>query len=523
MSLWDGKPDATAPEGTVPVGSNITITIGVQPAYVSNKVDLHYRINQAAVETVAAQPLRHDLARKAYYYSAHLPVLHVGDAVKYTAVCHYSGRQVPSPEEVKQFASSFHVVAVGSAESKPVAGSTIKESSTLKADGTDSYNTATRSSASIASPLKAPPAEPSSGPTKDDPLPQNEAQKAALKSLLSTSPVIADARLQDTFINLYAEHQGPIQNFWSKLREQPDFKEPGKIEQLQLTLQLDAVTQHHLQLINALQGLHQQGTWQSAHDLTKLDANGWMKLINSAGGGSVPPHIPGTTQEEKVANYVSSIKDTLQRAFPTSYVAQNVATSPEIDLNLVRKILARTPQIIPAHPLPDKLDWGGISEADQVKAKASMEALRQEIKMFPGFDYKTALAHPVFQNPQRGAISQFFGNAPDFDFRTAHVDTYLAVHEDTALKDIDPQHKAVIAAHLKMMQRVFQVAPVPEHMKTLLGEGLHSAQSIASIPQATFIKQFSNKLGGEAQASAIHTHAQDINAQTMHIFTQVYP
>lgn len=149
MSLWYGTHDAPAPEGAVQSGSDITITIGVQPTYESNKVDVLYRINQGPIETIAAQWLRHDLPRKAYYFRARFPALNVDDTVDYTAICHCAGRQVPSPEEAKQLVSSFHVVAVGSVESKSVVGSAIKEMSMLKTDGTGGYNTGTISPAVV--------------------------------------------------------------------------------------------------------------------------------------------------------------------------------------------------------------------------------------------------------------------------------------------------------------------------------------------------------------------------------------
>ncbi len=518
MSLWYGMPDTPSPEGAVHVGTDITTTIVVKPADASNKVELLYRRDQGIVETVPAKWLRHDLSNKTQYFKARFPAFRVGDTVEYTAVCYCAGRQVPSRSEAQQLRSSFHIVA---AQPEPISSSTVKEALMHRAaDTSGSGMSASSPGYVVPQPMPAS-AEALHVPVSQTPpatMPRTvigNGHKAALGALLATSPALAHTELADKLLNLYAEHQGHMDEFWQKLPEHPDFKEPGKVEQLQLTLQLDAVTQHHLPLVNALQGLHQQGTLQSAHDLTKLDANGWTKLINSAAGGSVPTHIPGATQEEKMANYVSSITDTLQRAFPTSYVAQNIAKSPEIDLNLVRKLLARNPQINPAQPLPEKLDWRGISEADQVKAKASMEVLRQEIKMFPAFDYTTVLANPVFHNPVRQAVSQFFDNAPDFEFRSTHVDTYLAEHGETALSGIDPQHKAALSAQLKTMQRVFRVTPKPEAMNVLLGAGLHSAHAIASIPQSTFIKQFQDGLGGETQAQMVYAQAKHINALAM--------
>ncbi len=111
MALWYGTPDTPAPEGAVRVGTDITVTIAVKPADASNKVELLYRRDQGTVETVTAKWLQHDLSHNAQYFKAHFPVFRVGDTVEYTAVCSCAGRQVPSPLEAEQLASSFHVVA----------------------------------------------------------------------------------------------------------------------------------------------------------------------------------------------------------------------------------------------------------------------------------------------------------------------------------------------------------------------------------------------------------------------------
>jgi len=183
-------------------------------------------------------------------------------------------------------------------------------------------------------------------PIKDHPLFQDEVQKVALSSLLSTSSVAANTQLPEKFISLYAEHEGPIENFWSTLHEQPDFKAPGTVENIQFTLQLGVLTQNNLPLVQSLQGLRQQGTLQSPRDLTRLDADAWTKLINSPGSTiDIPPSVPGTTREEQVANYVSGILAVLHRAFPTSYVAQELARSPQIDLHLVRNLIALNPRL----------------------------------------------------------------------------------------------------------------------------------------------------------------------------------
>ncbi len=131
MSLWDGTPDAPAPSGVVQADTEATVTVGVQPIDASNRVDVLYRINWGLIETVAAKWLRNDPFSGAQYFRASLPHLRAGDMVEYTAICHCAGRQVPSPEEAKRFASSFRV---NGAEAGPTAVLASTKASSQKLD-----------------------------------------------------------------------------------------------------------------------------------------------------------------------------------------------------------------------------------------------------------------------------------------------------------------------------------------------------------------------------------------------------
>lgn len=112
MSLWYETPDAPAPEGAVQAGTEITITVGVSPVDASNYVELLYRVNQGSIEMVAARWLQNDLSGKAQYFRARLPAFRAGDTVEYIPICSCAGRQVPYPDQARQFASSIRVTDV---------------------------------------------------------------------------------------------------------------------------------------------------------------------------------------------------------------------------------------------------------------------------------------------------------------------------------------------------------------------------------------------------------------------------
>ena len=108
-SLWYGTPDALAPEGAVQAGTEIAITVGVSPVDASNYVELLYRVNQGPTEMVAARWMQNDPSGKAQYFRARLPAFRAGDTVEYIPICSWAGRQVPSPDQARQFASSIRV------------------------------------------------------------------------------------------------------------------------------------------------------------------------------------------------------------------------------------------------------------------------------------------------------------------------------------------------------------------------------------------------------------------------------
>ena len=108
--IWYGTSDAPAPEGTVPTGEAIAITVGIQPADASNQVEIQYRINQDSVKKLTASYLRNASIRNAQYFRAHFPESRFGDIVEYRVVCRCAGRQVPALNANQSFPSSFRVV-----------------------------------------------------------------------------------------------------------------------------------------------------------------------------------------------------------------------------------------------------------------------------------------------------------------------------------------------------------------------------------------------------------------------------
>src|SRR5207247_2221432 len=109
ISLWLA-PGTDALGETVQAGHDVNVTVAVEPADASNRVELRYRINGGPTEKVRAKPVRH--AAETQYFRAVLPasLLRLGDMVEYVPVCRCVSRQVPTEDEANRFGASFRVI-----------------------------------------------------------------------------------------------------------------------------------------------------------------------------------------------------------------------------------------------------------------------------------------------------------------------------------------------------------------------------------------------------------------------------
>src|SRR5262249_28729291 len=79
--------------------------------------------------------------------------------------------------------------------------------------------------------------------------------------------VLKQAGSVATFLGMYLDHRGPVEEFWKQLGQVPQFAAPGTVEKLQFTFQLGALTGNHQPLIDHLLQLHDQGNFKALRDL----------------------------------------------------------------------------------------------------------------------------------------------------------------------------------------------------------------------------------------------------------------
>ena len=165
----------------------------------------------------------------------------------------------------------------------------------------------------------------------------------------------------------------------------------------------------------------------------------------------------------------------------------------------------------------------GIVDANNLPADISAEkAIEEKQKIAVAFRQKLFVAEPtaVLQRMVLDAeipiadatvsqgVAAFLDNQPDFNIRTTSI--YTALKHPEAFKDIAEEHRAGVVEHLKTLQRVQSLSPVPEAVPILINANLTSAFGVAELPESSFLKAHGEALGEE---TALQVYTTAINSR----------
>ncbi len=283
--------------------------------------------------------------------------------------------------------------------------------------------------------------------------------KSTLAQVLA--PVLPLAKQQMTLLQTFANHEGTVNEYWDKLRQHPDFQDQGKVEKVQFTLQLGALTQNNLQLMNAM-----QNKFQSTRQVARFKEEELKSLIKQA-APEVPVDFPGGTKEEKLDLYARTIIGIVQGAFPTETVAQVISKVTDIQLN-------------------------GVSSSELAlflnRASDPNEVLKGE----------------------------------EFDIRSTHIDSFVSKHGDKIFAGLTGGiNKAGLIDQLKRAQRLFQVSTSPETFQVMIESKLNSASDIAKMPVLSLTEIFGDRIDAQT-IDLIHQRGMAASAASLHIALQVY-
>ncbi|MCI0590070.1 MAG: Tc toxin subunit A, partial [Gammaproteobacteria bacterium] len=115
----------------------------------------------------------------------------------------------------------------------------------------------------------------------------------------------------------------------------------------------------------------------------------------------------------------------------------------------------------------------------------------------------------------------FFGNNPSFNLFIQPLDIYLSSDADAKLAGV--KDREAFTTMLKGIQRVAKLTPDYAAIRTLISNGLHSAQAVVAGGQYYFIQQFSYILGGDVKAWDVYRTAQHIQNTAMAVYMNNAP
>lgn len=165
--------------------------------------------------------------------------------------------------------------------------------------------------------------------------------EAPLGELLSVSG-LRDENKQRELLRLYDDHKGSPKSFWEALGKDPSFR--SHVEDLRWTLQLGALTGHHVPLVKDLLRRRAAGEIHALKEMAGWTAADWRERMASSGEkGAIeaPPHAPGATAEEKKENYARLLERMMEDAFPTEAFVQRLKKDDAPDKAGLNQFFAR--------------------------------------------------------------------------------------------------------------------------------------------------------------------------------------
>lgn len=289
--------------------------------------------------------------------------------------------------------------------------------------------------------------------------------KSTIGRILGSTLLPLSREQKKAFLKLHLEAE-PKKDLWEVLKQRPEFRQAGLVDELKVTVQIGNLTQNHVPLIRSVQKMRQDGRLKTFRELARLTVEEWGHMIKKSGEEQepvVPPNIAGDTDAEKIDSYARQISERLENLFPTLSIAYRVKQGD----------------------LPDK------------------ETLS------------------VFLNRSVINREDLNSDIPEFDFANTHIDRYLDDYSGTVLTgNID---RKTLSLKLKTMQRLFRVTPYYGELRALLLDGLHSAQGIVRMGAQQFVKRFAGHLSGETRATELYDKAEHQNAMATALLVSYSP
>ncbi len=208
-------------------------------------------------------------------------------------------------------------------------------------------------------------------------------EKSQLSQLINIG--LPNKKHQLSFFSKFSDHKGTLKEFWKKLDEESDLKEP--IKNLKSVLQLGEITKGNIPLVKEI-----FEEISNLSDIVAFKKEKWDKLIEKHG---FTPNIPGKNDETKAKNYFQTISHMIENIFPTKFLAKRIEENNWTDksnlLNFFNKNLEfniRTSNIdkfISENPKSIE----NLTNTNNLKKK--IKAIQRLYKIVPNFEQMNSL------------------------------------------------------------------------------------------------------------------------------------
>ncbi len=188
--------------------------------------------------------------------------------------------------------------------------------------------------------------------------------------------------LQQPFVSAWLGWTGTVPDFWTNLATQNGFNAQA-VQQIQLSLQLGAITQH-AKVVQALVGANPPVT--TARQLVSWDASHWSTFIRGladAGGNlPIPSDIQGATTDEKVANYAATLVHVVQSAFPAAAYVEPLRSIQNPPTDLINFVDANASFDLARSPIDAYLQTAASVPTDPTRKAALVDSLKKTQRLY---------------------------------------------------------------------------------------------------------------------------------------------